>query len=84
MKPSHALSGACELETSPAILKTIRGPGNLEKTSGEIIEAEAGISGIEATTAVWGKGGKWLVIVGCVSRHRLFMPSVTDRSKDWP
>jgi len=31
---------------------------------GEVVEAEAGVSGIEAATAVWGKKGRWLVIIG--------------------
>jgi hypothetical protein len=31
---------------------------------GEVVEAEAGVSGIEAATAVWGRKGRWLVIIG--------------------
>ncbi|KAJ5563947.1 siderochrome-iron transporter [Penicillium frequentans] len=31
---------------------------------GQVVEAEAGVSGIEAATAVWGKKGRWLVIIG--------------------
>lgn len=31
---------------------------------GAPVEAEVGVSEIEATTAIWGKKGRWLVIVG--------------------
>jgi hypothetical protein len=65
MKPSQAQSGASEPDASPAVVENTRGHGNfIEKGIGQIIETEAGVSGIEATTAVWGKRGKWLVIAG--------------------
>ncbi|KAJ5591712.1 siderochrome-iron transporter [Penicillium hispanicum] len=53
-------------DANPVGLKSVRNPdvgiekGALEQT----VEAEAGVSGIEAATAVWGKKGKWLVIIG--------------------
>ncbi|KAJ5936836.1 siderochrome-iron transporter [Penicillium verhagenii] len=31
---------------------------------GEVVEREIGVSRIEAATAVWGKQGRWLVIIG--------------------
>lgn len=37
---------------------------NMENVSVEKIEAEAGVSSIEAISTVWGKRGKWLVIAG--------------------
>ncbi|CAI7669243.1 unnamed protein product [Penicillium pancosmium] len=65
MKPSQAPSRANEPDASPAVVENTRGHGNfIEKVSRQIIEAEAGVSEIEATTAVWGKRGKWLVIAG--------------------
>ncbi|KAJ5379048.1 major facilitator superfamily domain-containing protein [Penicillium cosmopolitanum] len=65
MKPSQAPSRANEPDASPAVVENTRGRGNFkEKVSGQILDAEAGVSGIEATTAVWGEKGKWLVIAG--------------------
>jgi hypothetical protein len=71
MKPGQAQSGAGEPDAGPAIVENIQGHNNfLDKASGQIIEAEAGVCRIEATTAVWGKRGKWFVIAGLVSRHQ--------------
>lgn len=65
MNPNHVKSGTNEPDASPAVLENIRDLVNFdEKASGQIIEAEAGVSGIEATTAVWGTKGKWIVIAG--------------------
>ncbi|OQE22584.1 hypothetical protein PENSTE_c010G00280 [Penicillium steckii] len=36
----------------------------MEKATGEKSKEEAGVANIEATTTVWGKKGKWLVIAG--------------------
>lgn len=36
---------------------------------GEGVQAEAGVSGIEAATSVWGKKGRWLVIIGYASLY---------------
>lgn len=38
--------------------------GDLEKSTPNETETEAGVAGIEATAAVWGKKGRWLVIAG--------------------
>lgn len=73
MKPGQAQSGAGEPDVGPAIVENTQGHNNfLDKASGQVIEAEAeaGVCRIEATTAVWGKRGKWFVIAGLVSRHQ--------------
>ena len=38
--------------------------GDLEKSTPNETTTEAGVAGIEATAAVWGKKGRWLVIAG--------------------
>lgn len=67
MERNTATPGATESGFNHAVRGDSESPGSLmEKPGGERVEAEAGVFGIEATTAVWGKKGKWLVIAGLV------------------
>ncbi|KAJ5901255.1 siderochrome-iron transporter [Penicillium tannophilum] len=54
------------LRPAPSEPSETQFPGTeIEKGAvGQAVEAEAGVSGIEAATAVWGKKGRWLVIIG--------------------
>ncbi|KAJ5730057.1 siderochrome-iron transporter [Penicillium malachiteum] len=64
MQPSEPQS-ATRPDVESAGLETKSQDVSLEKGAVDTaVQAEAGASAIEATTAVWGKKGRWLVIAG--------------------